>query len=189
MTALVIQYGRAMMDDSRSRRQAEVAELFDRHYRSLSRLAYVMLGDSQGAEDVVMEAFVKVSARWRRLGSVENMPAYLRRMVVNGCRGRIRRQKIERRVAGVLLGRAGTAQPEWGSERSDLQMDVWSAVRALPERQRACIVLRYLEDLADAEIAESLDCSVGTVKSQLSKARAKLQRTLSSIGSEVPTNE
>jgi RNA polymerase sigma factor (sigma-70 family) len=51
-------------------------------------------------------------------------------------------------------------------------------VRKLPQRQRACVVLRYFEDLAEADIAEVMDCSVGTVKSQLSKARAKLEREL-----------
>jgi RNA polymerase sigma factor (sigma-70 family) len=59
-------------------------------------------------------------------------------------------------------------------------MDVWSAVTKLPDRQRVCVVLRYMEDLTEPEIAEVLDCPVGTVKSQLSRGRAKLARLLGS---------
>jgi RNA polymerase sigma-70 factor (sigma-E family) len=180
--ATVIQYGSAVSDHSRDRTRADVAELFDRHYVPLRRLAFVMLGDPQQAEEVVMEAFVKVFSGWNRFRNIEHLPAYLRRTVVNGCRGRIRRRRIEGRAAALLHGRAEREAADWGPERSELQADVWTAVRALPERQRACIVLRYLEDLSDAQIAETLDCSIGTVKSQLAKARAKLQTSLAYLG-------
>ncbi len=150
-------------------RDLEVAALFDQHYKSLRGLAFLMLGDSGQAEEVVQEAFVQVHAAWARLDAPA---AYARVAVINLCRSRIRRAVLERR--------APVAEPRVhpGVENVAERDEVLTAVRALPERQRACIVLRYYEDLGDDQIAEILDCSVGTVKSQLHKARAHLARTL-----------
>jgi RNA polymerase sigma factor (sigma-70 family) len=92
--------------------------------------------------------------------------------VINLCRSRIRRAILERRAPAAE-----------SRSRSDVDQvverdEVLTAVRALPDRQRACVVLRYYEDLSDQQIAEILDCSIGTVKSQLHKARASLARSL-----------
>jgi RNA polymerase sigma factor (sigma-70 family) len=103
---------------------------------------------------------------------------------VNMCRGKIRRQGIEHRV-NVLVHRHGELRaPDWDPARSDRQLDVWDAVRSLPERQRACVVLRYLEDMTEAEIADALGCAVGTVKSQTARARQTLARLLE-VGGDV----
>ena len=67
---------------------------------------------------------------------------------------------------------------QWEGDRLETDQVVLDAVRDLPERQRACVVLRYYEDMSEAEIARVLDCSTGTVKSQLSKARSKLEAAL-----------
>ena len=146
--------------------------LFDEHYGPLCRLAYVILGDHALAEEVVMEALVRTFSGWGRLRDASRADFYLRRAVINLARSGIRRKVIERRAQATLSARPGTS-PE--PDASEISAVLWTAVRALPERQRACVVLRYYEDLPDREIAEILDCSVGTVKSQLSKARAKLQ--------------
>lgn len=154
-----------------------VAELFDRHYTSLCRLAYVILGDEALAEEMVMEALLKTYSGWWRIRDLDNADVYLRRAVVNLCRSKIRRKMIEARV-----NRASAAEPApptgWDPERHETNRLVWNAVLTLPERQRACVVLRYFEDLPEAQIADILECSVGTVKSQLAKARAKLEKSL-----------
>jgi RNA polymerase sigma-70 factor (sigma-E family) len=165
------------MDRAGSRDQA-VADLFERHYAPMCRLAYAILGDAPLAEEIVMESLLKTFTGWGRLRDPERADAYLRRSVVNLCRSKIRRKAIETRVNATIHHRDERKAPDWDPERHETSRLVWNAVVALPERQRACVVLRYFEDLPESEIAEILECSVGTVKSQLSKARAKLEPVL-----------
>jgi RNA polymerase sigma-70 factor (sigma-E family) len=153
-------------------RDFEISALFDEHFRWLRGLAFVMLGDAAGAEDVAMEAFVRVFSRWPRFRKIEDQRAYLRQVVVNLCRSRWRRAVIEGRV-NALVGRQEERHVR-PMDRLDESLDLWEAIRRLPERQRACVILYYLEDLSEAQVGELLSCSPGTVKSQLSKARAKL---------------
>lgn len=160
--------------------EREFEVLFDRHYRSLRGLAFVMLGDAARAEEIVMEAYLKAFSGWARLRGMDHPHAYLRQIVVNLCRAKFRREKIELRVNALVHRREET----WWEPSRDLRMDLWAAVRTLPERQRACIVLRYLEDMTEREIADAIECSIGTVKSQLSKARAKLERELGADGGD-----
>jgi RNA polymerase sigma-70 factor (sigma-E family) len=160
------------------RRDDEVAALFDRSYVPMCRLAYVILGDRHAAEEVVMDALLKTFSGWARVRRPDKADVYLRRAVINGCRSRIRRGAVEARVNALAQGRAERAAPALSPEASAVGRSVWEAVKLLPGRQRACVVLRYLEDLPEAEIAAVLDCSIGTVKSQLSKARAKLELLL-----------
>jgi RNA polymerase sigma-70 factor (sigma-E family) len=161
-------------------RDESVASLFQEHYPELRAVAYALLGDAQAAEEVASDVFVKAFSGWRRFRTVDHAPSYLRRMVINAARGRIRRQRIEWRVNEVAQR---SQQPVTHPEPSNVpDPEVLAAIRRLPERQRACVVLRYLEDLSEAEVARILDCSTGTVKSQLSKARAKLQKDLSPEG-------
>jgi RNA polymerase sigma-70 factor (sigma-E family) len=162
------------MEGSIVNRDREVAALFDAHYTPMCRLAFVILGDSAAAEEIVMEALLKTFSGWSRIRNPERADAYLRRAVVNLCRSRIRRKAIEAR-----MGLAGPpAVPDWDPDVRERARVVWQAVRSLPARQRACVVLRYYEDLPESRIAEILDCSRGTVKSQLFKARLKLERML-----------
>ena len=168
----------AMTDRSRPNREQAVSELFDRHYGPMCRLAYAILGDAAGAEEIVMEALLKTFTGWGRLRDAARSDAYLRRAVVNLCRTKIRRKAVESRVNAAIHHRDERKAPDWDPERHETSRLVWKAVVTLPERQRACVVLRYFEDLPESEIAEILGCSVGTVKSQLSKARAKLEPVL-----------
>ena len=160
-----------------ARRTHELSALFDTEYARLRGLAFVLLGDAFAAEEAVMEAFVKTFSSWstRRLDSPA---AYLTRVVVNECRGVIRRRRLELRSNALAERRRERIAPSWEAGGSDTRLDVWAAVRTLPGRQRACIALRYLEGLNDSEIAETLDCSIGTVKSHMSRARRSLQRAL-----------
>ncbi len=159
-------------------RDHEVSALFRRHYAPMCRLAYVILGDSATAEEVVMEALLKTFSGWRRIKDLDKSEAYLRTAVVNGCRSKIRRKGIETRAGSVLRHRVHEQTRGWEDDHRERGRDLWAAVARLPERQRACVVLYYYEDLPEGEIADLLGCSVGTVKSQLFKARAKLQAVL-----------
>jgi len=170
--------GTTRVADARADRDAQVSALFDQHFGRLRDLAYMILGDRDVAEELAMEAFVKTFSGWTRIRDVDRADAYLRRAVVNLCRSRIRRRSIEYRVNAVTYRREERRAPDWDPERHEDARRVWAAVRDLPPRQRAAIVLRYMEDLNEREIAEALDCSVGTVRSQLSRARQKLKRSL-----------
>lgn len=167
------------LDAGRERdRDRELAALFNEHYDSLRRFAYVMLRDGAAAEEIVMEAFAKALSRWRLFSKAEHPSAYLRQIVVNLCRSKMRRKAIEYRVNALTGGNPAERRPDWDDESHSTQMDIWEAVTRLPDRQRVCIVLRYLEDMTEPEIAQVLDIPVGTVKSQLSRGRAKLARWL-----------
>lgn len=146
-------------------------------WRALAHTAYLLTGDFHEAEDLVQATLVKVYPHWRRLRP-DTAEQYVRRALVNTNRSRHRR----RRVVQLLLpslpdhcaveNSAGGPGGADGGERDALVR----ALAALPERQRAVVVLRYWEDLPAEEVAATLRCSVGTVKSQASRALAKLRR-------------
>src|SRR5918992_1224531 len=142
-----------------------IAWLFDENFVSLRHLAFALVGDATVAEELAQEAFVRLYASWRRLDQLDHAPTFLRRIVVNLCRSRSRRLAVSQRINPLLRGPSSVNQPDVG-----LRLDVWSALRSLPQGQRACAVLHYLEDLTESQTAELLGCSVGSVKSQLHKA-------------------
>lgn len=150
-------------------RAAHIGQLYDENFKSLRRLAFALIGEATAAEEIAQEAFVRLYASWRRLDRLDHPPTFLRRIVLNLCRSRGRRLATSRRVDPLVRGPSSVEQPDVA-----LRLDVWSALESLPPRQRACAVLRYLEDLTEPEIGELLGCSTGTVKSQLHKAREKL---------------
>jgi RNA polymerase sigma-70 factor (sigma-E family) len=157
--------------------------VFSQHYGGFCRLATLLLGDRGAAEEVVQEAFLRTFSSWRRLRQPDRAQFYVRAAVVNLCRSRLRRRSSEE--AG---NRASWRDPEgWGDEGRDDALAVLDAVRTLPRRQRETVVLRYYEDLSEQEVARILGCSVGTVKSQLARARASLAQRLRNSGvAEVP---
>ncbi|MGC5014366.1 SigE family RNA polymerase sigma factor [Streptosporangium sp. DT93] len=157
-----------------------VAELFLVHRLALVRLAFLLVGDQESAEDVVQDAFAAVYRRWSRLSDREQVLPYLRTAVVNGCRMVLRRRAIGGRFRGHR------EVPFWSAEAAVLlgetRRRVFLAVRALPRRQREVLVLRFYLDLPEAEIAQVMGVSRGTVKSTASRAlkvlAAKLQEEL-----------
>lgn len=167
------------------RRDRAVAALFDAHYAGMCRLATLLLDDPGQAEEAVQEAFLRTFVGWRRLRHPEHAGAYLRAAVVNQCRSRGRRRVSEQRGNRTLW--AGTQDEARSSdiERAGDVLAVLAAVRSLPARQREAVVLRYYADLSEADVAQALGCSLGTVKSQLSKARASLARLLSGEDEEI----
>ena len=179
----VIESGVELGERAEVGRDEEVASLFRRHYAPMCRLAYVILGDAGAAEEVVMEALVKTFSGWMRIKDLDKSEAYLKKAVVNGCRSKIRRKTVESRAAEVLRSHAqrSSSLPS-DADLRETRREVLQAIRTLPERQRAAVVLFYYEDLPEAEIADILQCSIGTVKSQLFKARAKLGTALGVTG-------
>lgn len=161
--------------------------LFLAHFPAMCRLAFLMLRDRAVAEEVTMDAFVAACSGWRRVTVVEHPDAYLRRVVVNLCCSRLRRWTAERR-AHVRAGRRDDTVPPWDPTIDERSQAVLAAVARLPERQRACVVLHYFEDLRLADIAATLGCSTGTVKSQLAKARTTLGGTLSAYAPDAEDN-
>ncbi|MGH9093415.1 MAG: SigE family RNA polymerase sigma factor [Acidimicrobiales bacterium] len=159
-------------------RDREVVALFEEHYPGLCRLARLLLDDEAAAEEVVQEAFLRTYAGWWRLRRPTRARWYLRAAVVNECRSRGRRRVTEDRGNRTVWTTQERSVAEGEPERAGESLVVLQAVRALPRRQREAVVLRYYGDLSDADVAAVLGCSVGTVKSQLSKARASLARRL-----------
>jgi RNA polymerase sigma-70 factor (sigma-E family) len=154
---------------------ATLEELFRAHATALLRLAVLLTGDRAQAEELVQEAFL----RYHRSGASPRPGAelaYLRRTVVNLSHGLHRRLGVVRRL--VPERPAVVDSPEADALARDQRLDVLAAVRALPERQRSCIVLRYYAELSDAEIADALGVSAGSVKTHLHRARAALAERL-----------
>jgi RNA polymerase sigma-70 factor (sigma-E family) len=154
---------------------AILADLFRQNYPSLVRIALAMTADRDLAQELAQEAFVRAMKGLPRLRDSAAAPAYLRRTLINLTRHSFRRRLLELRP----LPRA-----EVGSEPDHIRrLTVVEALRDLPPRQRACIALRYYEDLSEAETARILGISVGTVKSQTHKALRRLRPVLE-VGDE-----
>lgn len=148
------------------------AAVYAEHAPGAYRLALRLSGDPALAEDVVADAAAKVLVSWRR-GSIEDTGAYLRRAVVNRLRSVQRRQAVERRWRDRRSGdHRGDLPFTHRSDHADLFR---SALERLTFGQRAVVVLRYYEGLSEAEIAQALGCSRGTVKSQASRALSRLR--------------
>ncbi|HMC71322.1 MAG TPA: SigE family RNA polymerase sigma factor [Mycobacteriales bacterium] len=142
--------------------------------QALVRFAYVLCGgDSHRAEDLVQAALTKVWRRWERIASGGQPEAYLRRVIVTEEISWRRRRASSERVTAQLPDHAGVADIADEVGAADA---VWRRVAALPAGQRAVLVLRYLEDWPDAEIAAVLGCSEGTVRSQAARGLAHLRR-------------
>ena len=163
----------AVAGDPRSRDEA-IAVLWGQHRAGLVRLAIGLAGDVDAAEEIVQDAFAALLGRWGYLRDPAAAHAYLRRVVVNGARAH-RRIRRWGRQAGVAL--PGFREPVDDAD-IDSQLDMLAALVHLPWSKRACLILRYYADLSEAETAEVLGVSVGTVKSQTSKGLRQLAGAL-----------
>ena len=156
----------------------ETDEEFDGFMRgrwpAMVRLAYALTGDVGHAEDVAQAAFARAYASWGRVRRAGNPDAYVRRIVINEHRSRFRKHRVLEELRGDLVDTIGVLQP--GPEDSSALLD---GLKGLAPRQRAVVVLRYWLDLSEAETAAALNCSVGTVKSQASRALATLRKNAS----------
>jgi RNA polymerase sigma-70 factor (sigma-E family) len=152
-----------------------LGELFDASYPQMVRLAHLLVGDRDAAEDLAQEAFVRLHSRLAHLSDPEAAGGYLRRIVVNLCRSHLRRRTLMQRHAG-----RDDVSP--GADDHSLvaasRLAVLSALRTLPRRQRECLVLRYYLDLSEEEIAQTLGISPGSVKTHSARARSTMARLL-----------
>jgi RNA polymerase sigma-70 factor (sigma-E family) len=173
----MVEGGMIRVEERREVAQEEgrLAELYARHAPAAVRLAYLLTGDHALAQDLTQEAFVRLYGRFRDLRDPDAFPAYLRATVVNLVRSHFRRRRVER--AYLRRERAAPDPPEVEVGR---RHEMWEALQALPVRQRAAIVLRYYEDLTEAETADVLRCPVGTVKSLVSRGVQRLREELRS---------
>jgi RNA polymerase sigma-70 factor (sigma-E family) len=150
-----------------------LGELYEAHAGDAVRLAYLLTGDRALAEDLVHEAFVRLFGRFRDLRNPDAFGAYLRTAVVNLSRSHFRRRRVER----SYLERQGLV-PEPAPADLGERQEMWEALHRLRPRQRAAIVLRFYEDLTEAQTAEVLGCAVGTVKSLVSRGIDRLRTEL-----------
>lgn len=155
--------------------EADFTDFVTHRAPALLRTAYLLCGGDRGAaEDLLQDVLEKAFPRWRR---IKGRPEpYLRAALANAAANRWRTRS--RRVSEVpLADEAPPARP--GPEQQVIEEDrVVRALRTLPPRMRAVLVLRYFDDMAEAEIAKALRCSTGTVKSQTSRGLARLRELL-----------
>ena len=156
-----------------------VTALYRTHYRSLVRLAALLLRDVSTAEEVVQDSFVAMHGGWRRLTDSDKALSYLRQSVVNRSRSVLRHRIVADRNMPKPAPDMPGGEQEYISqlERSALI----SALRALPARQREALVLRYYGDLSEAQIAATMGISTGAVKSHTARAMSSLRAELSGM--------
>lgn len=142
---------------------------------ALLRTAFLLTGNREEAEDLLQSSMATLLVHWRRVGK-EHPEAYVRRVIVNSHLTWWRRMRSREMPVDVMPERATDDH----TTSYVLRDEMWSALARLPRRQRAVLVLRFYEDLSERETAETLGCSVGTVKSQTAKAIAKLRLEMSS---------
>ncbi|MGO1051955.1 SigE family RNA polymerase sigma factor [Crossiella sp. CA198] len=148
--------------------ERDYAEYFSARAPSLRRLAYAMCGDWHLAEDLVQAAFIRLYRSWRKIRK-ETVDAYARRVLINVFLSGTRTKGREHSVADV------PDRPTPPAHDSNIRLDLATALAGLPPQQRAMVVLRYLEDLPIAEVAELLKVAQGTVKSQTARGVAALR--------------
>lgn len=141
----------------------------------LLRTAYLLTGDVHAAEDLVQTTLAKLYLAWDRVSAAPSVDAYARKIMVNEHTSMWRRLWRHREVVSDT---STYDVPTAAEEYDGVSATLWNAVRALPDRQRAVVVLRYYEQLSERETADALGVTVGTVKSQASRALDTLRTHL-----------
>jgi RNA polymerase sigma-70 factor (sigma-E family) len=145
-------------------------------WQALVRVGFLLTGDSGRAEDLVQAALVQVHRHWRRIERVDGHDAYARRTLVNLNISWWRRRRVAEHLVDRVPERAHD-EPDHAAAHADRDA-VARALLTLPPRMRAVIVLRYYDDLSEADCAAALGCSIGTVKSQTSRGLDRLRVAL-----------
>lgn len=153
-----------------------VTELYHAHYRSLVRLAALLVRDVSTAEEVVQDSFVAMHSGWRRLRDSDKALSYLRQSVVNRSRSVLRHRVVVDRNAPKPPPDMPSA--EHGAIALFERSAVISALRTLPPRQREALVLRFYADMSEAQIADAMQISKGAVKSHTARAMQALRMVL-----------
>jgi RNA polymerase sigma-70 factor (sigma-E family) len=158
-------------------RETAFQAFFELHHADLARLAYLITGDPNAADDIAADSLLEIWRHWARVEGAENPLAYARGVLANLARNWLRRQRRERR--GLLSVKLFTE--EFRSPDVPAVLDVREALRRLPLRRRECVVLRYAFDVPEREVAAILGISVGTVKSQTSRGAEQLASYLRDV--------
>jgi RNA polymerase sigma-70 factor (sigma-E family) len=164
---------------------SEFCEFVEARSHALLRTAYLMVGDHQLAQDLLQEALVKTLIAWPRLRDPDNVDAYVRRTVVTTAITWRRRRSFHERPVEFLPETSGPDEMDLLATHEVLI----GHLRHLPPRQCAAIVLRYYEDLTEAQTAEVMGCSVGAVKSHVSIGLGRLRERMGPAFDLVPTGE
>jgi RNA polymerase sigma-70 factor (sigma-E family) len=166
--------GRMALVGGMDRAEGRLAELYEVYAPRATSLAYLLTGDPELARDLAQDAFLRVAARFRHLRSPDAFGSYLRRTVVNLARNHFRRARLERdflESGGELRARLDDLDV---LERRDA---MWRLLAGLPYRQRAALVLRYYEDLPEAEVADLMGCSVHAVNALVGRGLRALRKS------------
>jgi RNA polymerase sigma-70 factor (sigma-E family) len=155
----------------------DVPALYETHWRSLVRLAVLLVDDVSSAEDVVQDAFISLHRKADSLRDPDAALAYVRTSVVNQSRSVLRRRHVARKHLKVAEPEATAAADHDVLLRAEHRATL-AAVHALPQRQREVLVLRYWSGQSEQEIAQTLGISAGSVKSAASRGKAALERVL-----------
>jgi RNA polymerase sigma-70 factor (sigma-E family) len=160
----------------RDERASRIAELYALHAPRTGRIAYLLTGDPELAEDLAQEAFVRLMGRLSSIREDAAIAAYLRRSIVNLARKHWRRLGHER----GFVRRGGSDPVPSAQGHPDIagRDELWRALGTLPHRQRAAIVLRFYEDLSERETARILGCAVGTIKSAVSRGLQRMREEM-----------
>ncbi len=153
-------------------RDAEFTAYLNARQPSLLRTAYLLTGDRHQAEDVLQTSLAKLYLAWHKVNDRNSVDAYVRRIMVNENNSLWRRGWKKREYAAEQLPEG---DPHHDSYDEGLSSALWEVVQTLPPKARAVVVLRYYEQMTEAETADVLGISVGTVKSQCSRALASLR--------------
>jgi RNA polymerase sigma-70 factor (sigma-E family) len=155
----------------------EFRDFMHARWPAMVRLAYALTGDRGHAEDVAQTAFARAYASWPKVRRTGNPDAYVRKILVNENLNRFRKHRVAERLTDSppeSLPKSGMTD---ATRAYDERSALIAALQRLGPRQRAVVVLRYWMGLTEAEAAIALDCSVGTVKSQASRALATLRQS------------
>jgi RNA polymerase sigma-70 factor (sigma-E family) len=165
--------------------ESEFSEFAHARWAELARLGYGLTGDRALAEDLAQTALANAYASWSKVRRADDPAAYVRRILVNAYRAGFRKRRVREQLSGMAPEYAGNALAE-SSYQLDDRATIVSALLALPPKQREVVVLRYWLDLSEAQAAHVLSCSVGNVKSQASRALAKLRSSAELASWELP---
>lgn len=164
--------------DGRIDADALVAELFAQEGRSLVRLARLFCDDQNAAEDLVQEAFIRLHRSAGSIRDISRAPAFLRSIVINLARDHNRRGLMSLRHRGSADPPSPPSGPADDAVADEQTALLLAALRSLPDRQRACLVLHYYEELSIAEVADTLGISSNSVKTHCRRGLASLERHL-----------
>ena len=160
--------------------ESEFSEFMHSRWLQLLRLGFVLTGDTGLAEDLAQTALARAYASWPRIRRARDPDAYVRRVMVNANRSWFRKRRVAEQLTGMVPEPA-PVEPVGGC---DDRVVLMGALMSLPVGQRSVLVLRFWLDMTEAQVAETLGCSVGNVKSQAARALARL-RAGTDLGEEV----